>query len=298
MFDHWIGQGVTIFRVDNPHTKSLAFWEWVIGAIKQEHPEVIFLAEAFTRPKVMHRLAKLGFSQSYTYFTWRNHKHELQAYFTELASGPGQEYFRPNAWPNTPDILHEQLQTDEAAVYMARLVLAATLAASYGIYGPAYELRDWRPRESGSEEYLDSEKYQLRQWNHDDPGSLAPFITRINQIRRDNPALQQDGSLRFLTIDNDHLLAYAKTSEDGSNVVVTVVNLDPQQAHSGWLQLDPASLQVEPGQAFQMHDLLSNQRFSWHGRQHYIRLDPRSVPAHIFVVRRRIRDERDFDYYL
>ena len=298
VFEHWIGEGVTIFRVDNPHTKSFAFWEWVIGEIKRDHPETIFLAEAFTRPKVMHRLAKLGFSQSYTYFTWRNHKHELQEYFTELASGPGKDYFRPNAWPNTPDILHEQLQTGESAVYMTRLVLAATLAASYGIYGPAYELREYRPRDPGGEEYLDSEKYQLRHWNHDDPGSLAPFITRINRIRRENPALQQDGSLRFLPVDNDQLLAYAKTSEDGSNVIVTVVNLDPHQAHSGWLQLDPASIQVDPQQAFQMHDLLSNQRFSWRGAHHYVRLDPHSVPAHVFAVRRRLRDERDFDYYL
>ena len=298
VFDHWIDQGVTIFRVDNPHTKSFAFWEWVITVIKQEHPEVIFLAEAFTRPKVMHRLAKLGFSQSYTYFTWRNHKHELQAYFTELASGPGKDYFRPNAWPNTPDILHEQLQTGDSAVFMARLVLAATLAASYGIYGPAYELLEHKPREAGSEEYLDSEKYQLRHWNHDDPRSLAPFIARINRIRRENPALQQDGSLRFLPVDNDQLLAYAKTSEDGGNVIVTVVNLDPHQAHSGWLQLDPASLQVDAAQDFQMHDLLSNQRFAWRGAHHYVRLDPRMVPAHVFVVRRHIRDERDFDYYL
>jgi len=298
VFDHWIAQGVTIFRVDNPHTKSFAFWEWVIGAVQHEHPGVIFLAEAFTRPKVMHRLAKLGFTQSYTYFTWRNRKHELQAYFSELSSGPGKDYFRPNAWPNTPDILHEQLQTGESAVYLARLVLAATLAANYGIYGPAYELREHQPREPGSEEYLDSEKYQLRHWNHDDPGSLAPFITRINRIRRENPALQQDRKLRFLPIDNDQLLAYAKTSEDGSNVVVTVVNLDPHQEHSGWLELDPDSIQVDPARDFQMHDLLSNQRFTWHGTHHFVRLDPARVPAHVFAVRRHVRDERDFDYYL
>ncbi|MEO7937852.1 MAG: alpha-1,4-glucan--maltose-1-phosphate maltosyltransferase, partial [Burkholderiaceae bacterium] len=233
VFDHWISQGVTIFRVDNPHTKSFAFWEWVIGAIKREHPAVIFLAEAFTRPAVMHRLAKVGFSQSYTYFTWRNHKHELQTYFTELSAGLGKDYFRPNVWPNTPDILHEQLQSGEPAVYMARLVLAATLAASYGIYGPVYELRDHRPREPGSEEYLDSEKYQLRHWDHDDPGSLAPFITRINRIRRENPALHSDAGLRFLPIDNDQLLAYAKTTDDASNMVITVVNLDPQHPQGG-----------------------------------------------------------------
>ncbi|MDO8250941.1 MAG: alpha-1,4-glucan--maltose-1-phosphate maltosyltransferase [Rhodoferax sp.] len=298
VFDHWILEGVKIFRVDNPHTKALAFWEWVITEIKREHPEVIFLAEAFTRPKIMHRLAKLGFSQSYTYFTWRNSKQALIAYFTELSSGPGIDYFRPNAWPNTPDILHEQLQTGEAAVYMARLVLAATLAANYGIYGPAYELRDHRPRESGSEEYLDSEKYQLRSWNHEDPASLAPFIARVNRIRRDNPALHADHGLRFLPIDNDQLLAYAKTSDEGDNVVITVVNLDPHNVQSGWLHLPPESLNVEASQAFQMHDLLSNQRFLWHGQHHFIRIDPQHVPAHIFLVRRHLRNERDFDYYL
>lgn len=298
VFDHWIGEGVKIFRVDNPHTKAFPFWEWAISAIKREHPDVIFLAEAFTRPKVMHRLAKLGFSQSYTYFTWRNTKPELTAYFTELSSGPGQDYLRPNAWPNTPDILHEQLQTGEPAVYMARLVLAATLAANYGIYGPAFELREHMPRESGSEEYLDSEKYQLRTWHHGDPGSLAPFITRVNQIRRGNRALHADHALRFLPIDNDQLVAYAKTADDGANVVVTVVNLDPHNVQSGMLRLEPESIGVEASHSFQMHDLLSDQRFLWQGREHFIRLDPQSVPAHIFVVRRRLRDERDFDYFV
>lgn len=298
VIDHWIGEGVRIFRVDNPHTKAFPFWEWAIGEVKREHPDTIFLAEAFTRPKVMHRLAKLGFSQSYTYFTWRNTKQELQEYFAELSSAPGIDYFRPNAWPNTPDILHEQLQTGEPAVFMARLVLAATLAANYGIYGPAYELREHLPRGPGSEEYLDSEKYQLRHWNHDDPASLAPFIARVNRIRRENPALQRDRSLRFLHIDNDRLLAYAKESPDGLNVIVTVVNLDPHEPQSGWLGLEPGSVGVPSSRAFQMHDLLSGQRFTWQGDWHYVRLDPRSVPAHIFVVRRRHGDERDFDYFL
>jgi starch synthase (maltosyl-transferring) len=298
VIEHWIGEGVRIFRVDNPHTKAFPFWEWAIGEIRREHPEVIFLAEAFTRPKVMHRLAKLGFSQSYTYFTWRNTKQELTEYFTELSTAPGVDYFRPNVWPNTPDILHEQLQGGEPSVYMARLVLAATLSANYGIYGPAFELREHLPRSPGSEEYLDSEKYQLRHWNHDDPGSLAPFIARVNRIRRENPALQWDRSLRFLQIDNDQLLAYAKVSESGDNVIVTVVNLDPHNVQSGWLQFDPQSAGIDSSRAFQMHDLLSGQRFTWQGGWHYIRLDPHSVPAHIFVVRRRHGDERDFDYFL
>lgn len=297
VIDHWIGEGVQIFRVDNPHTKSFAFWEWCITEVKREHPGVIFLAEAFTRPKLMHRLAKLGFSQSYTYFTWRNDKASLTEYFTELAQGPGCEYFRPNPWPNTPDILHEQLQGGHEAMFKARLVLAATLAASYGIYGPAYELMEHLPRGPGSEEYLDSEKYQLRHWDWTADAGLRPFITRINRTRAGNPALHANRSLRFLPIANEQLIAYAKQSDDGANVVVTVVNLDPHNTHSGWLELDPASMGVESDQPFQMHDLLSNQRFVWQGARHFVKLDPQRVPAHIMVVRRRLRNEQDFDSY-
>ncbi len=295
VMDHWIAQGVGIFRVDNPHTKAFAFWEWAITEIKRVHPEVIFLAEAFTRPKVMHRLAKLGYTQSYTYFTWRNNKEQLTEYFTELAQGPGRDYFRPNAWPNTPDILHAQLQGGDQAVFQARLVLAATLAASHGMYGPAYELREHLPRGPASEEYLDSEKYQLRQWDLERPDSLRPFISRVNWIRHENQALQADHSLRFLAIDNDQLIAYAKQSPDGANVVVTVVNLDPHNTQSGWLELDPRSVGVTAGHPFQMHDMLSDQRFIWQGGRHFIVLDPHTMPAHIMVVRR--RSERNFDNY-
>ncbi len=195
VFDFWLAEGVKIFRVDNPHTKAFPFWEWAIAELKRADPEAIFLAEAFTRPKVMHRLAKLGYTQSYTYFAWRNTKHELAEYFTELAHGPGREYFRPNVWPNTPDILTEYLQFGGRPAFVARLVLAATLAASYGIYGPAFELAENAPREPGSEEYLDSEKYQLRHWDLDRPDSLAALIGRVNKARRENPALQADGSL-------------------------------------------------------------------------------------------------------
>ncbi|SEA54061.1 alpha-1,4-glucan--maltose-1-phosphate maltosyltransferase [Variovorax sp. YR216] len=297
VFDHWIGEGVTVFRVDNPHTKSFAFWEWVITEVKRVHPEAIFLAEAFTRPKVMQRLAKLGYTQSYTYFTWRNSKEELTEYFTELNKAPGKEYFRPNVWPNTPDILHAALQTGEEPVFRARLVLAATLAANYGMYGPAFELLEHLPRGPSSEEYLDSEKYQLRHWDWSADAGLRPFITRINQIRRANDALQFDHSLRFLDIDNDHLIAYIKTSPDESRAVVTVVNLDPHHTQIGWLHLDPDLIGVPRERSFQMHDLLTDQRFVWHGTHHYIELDPHRMPAHVMAVRRRLRDERDFDYY-
>ncbi|MBO9515806.1 MAG: alpha-1,4-glucan--maltose-1-phosphate maltosyltransferase [Variovorax sp.] len=297
VFDHWIGEGVTVFRVDNPHTKSFAFWEWAITEVKREHPEVIFLAEAFTRPKVMHRLAKLGYTQSYTYFTWRNTKEELTAYFTELNQAPGKDYFRPNVWPNTPDILHAALQTGEEPVFRVRLVLAATLAANYGLYGPAYELLEHAPRGPSSEEYLDSEKYQLRHWDWSADAGLRPFITRINQIRRAHDALQWDHSLRFLDIDNDQLIAYMKTSPDESRAVVTVVNLDPRNTQSGWVHLEPDDIGVARDRPFQMHDLLTDQRFVWRGTHHYIELDPRRMPAHVMAVRRRVRDERDFDYY-
>jgi len=298
IMDFWIAQGVRIFRVDNPHTKSFAFWEWVIGEIKRTQPDVLFLAEAFTRPKVMHRLAKAGFSQSYTYFTWRNSKQELTEYFTELSGGPGRDYFRPNVWPNTPDILHEALQSGLRSVFSARLVLAATLAANYGIYGPTYELMESTPREPGSEEYRDSEKYQLRHWALDRADSLWPLIARINRIRHDNTALQSNRTLTFCPIDNDQLIAYVKHDSASKNVVLTVVNLDPHHTQSGWLDLDLSRLDIDADRDFQVHDLLSDQRFQWRGRYNYVLLDPQRMPAHIFRLRRHVRSEQDFDYFL
>jgi starch synthase (maltosyl-transferring) len=298
IFDHWIAQGVKIFRVDNPHTKAFGFWEWVIDAIKREHPDVIFLAEAFTRPKLMHRLAKLGFSQSYTYFTWRNTKQELTDYFTDLALGPGRQYYRPNVWPNTPDILHETLQSGLRPVFAARLVLAATLAANYGIYGPTYELLESAPREPGSEEYRDSEKYQLRHWAIDSPDSLWSLIARMNRIRRENVALQSDRGLHFCPVDNDQLIAYLKIDAGSGNVILTVVNLDPHQPQSGWVDLNVDALKLDGEQPYQVHDLLSEQRYIWRGRYNYVLLDPQRLPAHVFRLRRRVRREQDFDYYL
>lgn len=295
--EFWIEQGVEIFRVDNPHTKSFGFWEWLIAEIKSGHPNVIFLAEAFTRPKVMHRLAKLGFTQSYTYFTWRNTKQELAEYFTELAAGPGRQYYRPNLWPNTPDILHETLQSGLRPVFAARLVLAATLAANYGIYGPTYELMESAPREPGSEEYRDSEKYQLRHWALERPDSLWSLIARMNRIRRDNSALQSDRGLQFCDIDNDRLIAYLKIDAASANVILTVVNLDPHRPQSGWVDLEPSTLKLEADQPYQVHDLLSDQRYIWRGRYNYVLLDPQRAPAHVFRLRRRLRSEQDFDYY-
>jgi starch synthase (maltosyl-transferring) len=295
--DFWIARGIRIFRVDNPHTKAFGFWEWLIEATKRDHPDLIYLAEAFTRPKVMHRLAKLGFSQSYTYFTWRNSKQELTDYFTELNLGAGRQYYRPNVWPNTPDILPETLQSGLRQMYAARLILAATLAANYGIYGPTYELMESAPREPGSEEYRDSEKYQLRHWTLQQPDSLWSLIARMNRIRRENAALQSDSGLHFCKIDNDQLIAYLKVDPGSTNVVLTVVNLDAHQPQSGWVDLDIGALKFEPDQPYQVHDLLSDQRYIWRGRYNYVLLDPQRAPAHVFRLRRRVRSERDFDYY-
>ncbi len=295
---YWIDHGIRIFRVDNPHTKPFLFWKWLIGDVKAAYPETIFLAEAFTRPKVMYHLAKVGFTQSYTYFAWRNSKPELTDYFTELTKSPVREFFRPNLWTNTPDILTEHLQHGGRPVFMVRLALAATLGSSYGIYGPAFELYENRPQKPGSEEYLDSEKYEVRRWDITRPDSLKEFIGLINRIRRENPALQSDGRLQFHPIDNDYLLAYSKQSPDGSNVILVVVNLSPHHVHSGWLELDLSALGIHVNRPFQVHDLLTHAYYVWQGSRNYVQLDPHSVPVQIFAVRRNLRREQDFDYFL
>ena len=298
VFRFWIAQGVDIFRVDNPHTKAFPFWEEAISEIKHDHPQVLFLSEAFTRPKVRYRLAKLGFSQSYTYFAWRNTKPELTEYLTELTQTPVREFFRPSFWPNTPDILTEYLQHGGRPAFMIRLALAATLGASYGIYGPAYELCENKPREPGSEEYLDSEKYEIRHWDLDRPGSLRDYIARINSIRKENPALHSDWSLRFHPVDNEQLLCYSKQTPQLDNIIVMVVNVEPYHTHSGWIELPIESFGLDEQQPYQVHDLITGARYLWQGRRNYVELDPHSVPAHIFRIRRRVRSEKDFDYYM
>jgi starch synthase (maltosyl-transferring) len=278
----WMDHGVRIFRVDNPHTKPFALWEWLIGEVRRKDPGVIFLAEAFTRPKVMYRLAKLGFTQSYTYFTWRRNAAELRAYFTELTQPPVSDFFRPNLWPNTPDILTDVLQEGGRPAFVSRLVLAATLGASYGIYGPAFELGENVPREKGSEEYLHSEKYEIRAWDLDRADSLSPLIRQVNEIRRAHPALQRDDTVRFHDVDNPHLLCYSKKS--GRDVVLAAVNLDPHWKQGGWVQLDLAELGLSDA-PFEVHDLLSGARYTWHGSRNYIELNPHGLPAHVFEVR-------------
>ena len=295
VFLFWIDKGVRIFRVDNPHTKALPFWEWAIGEIKAKHPQTIFLAEAFTRPKVMYYLAKAGFTQSYTYFAWRNEKWDLTEYFTELSEPPVSNFFRPNVWPNTPDILTEQLQFGGRPAFVCRLVLAGTLAASYGIYGPAFELGEHVPRNHGSEEYLNSEKYEIRRWDLESPDSLRDVIARVNRIRRQNPALQSDHSLRFHKTNNEQIICYSKSSSDRTNVILTFVNLDFYNTQSAVAELDLEALGVQPEQTFQVHDLLGDARYSWHGNRAFVELNPHIVPAHIFAVHRQHRTERDFE---
>ena len=281
IFLHWIDRGVRIFRVDNPHTKPLAFWEWVIPEVRDRHPETIFLAEAFTRPKVMAALAAVGFSQSYTYFTWRTAKWELQQYLNELTVGPVADYMRPNFWPNTPDILSGPLRGGGEAAFKIRLVLAATLTPAYGIYS-GYELMENQPASDTNEEYARSEKYEIKQRDWDAPGSLTPWITTINQFRRDHTALHRLRNIRFVNTNNDAIMAYAKVSEDGSDVVIVVVNLDPHGTHEATLNLDLPALGLAPDRPFDVTDAFSGRAYSW-GPNPYVRLDP-SEPAHLFAV--------------
>jgi starch synthase (maltosyl-transferring) len=298
VFDYWIGVGVTIFRVDNPHTKAFPFWEWVITEIKREHPEVLFLAEAFTRPKIMYRLAKLGFSQSYTYFPWRNGKYEITQYLTELTQTPVREFFRPNQWPNTPDILTEFLQMGGRPAFVIRLLLAATLGANYGIYGPAFELQENRPVRHGSEEYLNSEKYEIRQWDLQRPDSLRDLIARVNAIRNENAALQNDWSLKFHGADNDQLICYSKESDDRSNLLIMVVNLDPHYTQAGHVTLPLEQLEIPGDRPFEAEDLLTGARYLWQGPRNYVELNPSRLSGHILRIHRRMRVETDFEYFL
>ena len=282
---YWAEQGIRIFRVDNPHTKPFTFWEWLINEVKRDYPDVIFLSEAFTRPKVMYRLAKIGFTQSYTYFAWKNTRSELTEYFTEVTQTPVREFFRANLWPNTPDILNEYLQHGGRAAFMARFILAATLGANCGIYGPAFELCEGRAVREGSEEYVDSEKYQIRVWDINNPSSLKDLIARVNAIRRVNPALQSDGSLKFHATDNEQLIAYSKVSESQSNKIFVVVNLDPRNTQSGWISVGTKELGLASDESYQVHDLLTDATYIWHGSRNFVQLNPSILPAHIFNVR-------------
>ncbi|HYW97358.1 MAG TPA: alpha-1,4-glucan--maltose-1-phosphate maltosyltransferase [Bacteroidales bacterium] len=297
VFLFWIDKGIRIFRVDNPHTKSINFWGWVIGEIKKDYPDTIFLAEAFTRPKVMYQLAKQGFDQSYTYFTWRNTKEELTRYMEKLVNTEVVEFMRPNLWPNTPDILPEYLQVSGRPGFIIRLALAATLSSNYGIYGPAFELMESQPREPVSEEYLNSEKYEVKDWNIEDKNSLQRIIKQINHIRNDNPALHSNRSLRFHDINNDKIICYSKHTSDFSNVILVVVNLDPNHTQSGWIYFPVDQYDMSENSPYQVHDMLGGAYYLWNGSFNYVELNPGIIPVHIFKIRRKIRTERDFDYF-
>ncbi|HWK10310.1 MAG TPA: alpha-1,4-glucan--maltose-1-phosphate maltosyltransferase, partial [Vicinamibacterales bacterium] len=280
VFEFWIVHGVRIFRVDNPHTKPFRFWQWAIADLQSRHPDAIFLAEAFTRPKIMRYLAKAGFTQSYSYFTWRNTKEELTEYFTELTTTDAREYMRPNLFANTPDILHEFLQQGGRPAFHIRLVLAATLGASYGIYS-GFELYENTPLRPGSEEYLDSEKYQIRIRNFEQPGSLAEVISRVNAIRHSERALQFDGGLEFHETDNPLLVCYSKRDPDGGPPVLIVVTLDPDHTQHGWVRVPLERWQLALEQPFDVQDLLSGERYTWRGEWNYVRFDPEYRVAHI-----------------
>ena len=285
VFMHWAERGVRIFRVDNPHTKPFAFWEWALAAVKRRYPDAIFLSEAFTRPKVMYRLAKAGFTQSYTYFAWRTGSAELTEYFTELTATAVADFFRPNLWPNTPDILTEQLQNGGRPAFVSRLVLAATLGASYGVYGPPYELMEHRPVAIGREEYLNSEKYEIRHWELGAGIGLRDLITRVNRIRHAHAALQSDRSLTFRRTDNEQLLAYTKADPSGE-LILTVVNLDPIRTQAGWVELPLLEVGATPDVTFRVEDLLSDTSFMWRGEWNYVELSPLALPAHILRIHR------------
>jgi starch synthase (maltosyl-transferring) len=280
----WAERGVRIFRVDNPHTKPVAFWEYLIEGVREKFPDAIFLAEAFTQPKMMKALARAGFNQSYTYFTWRNSKQELIDYFTELTQTEMSEYFRPNLWPNTPDILPFVLQEGGRAAFMIRVLLAATLSPLYGIYS-GYELCE-NEALAGREEYLDSEKYQFKERDWNAPGNIKDWIARINQIRKQNRALQMFTNLRFYAADNDAILFYGKMTPARDNIILVAVNLDPFRKQNSFVHVPIEEFGQMESDEYQVHDLLNDARYTWRGRQNYIELDPEIKPAHIFLVHR------------
>ena len=293
----WIEQGIRIFRVDNPHTKPFLFWEWLIKEIKRDYPGVIFLAEAFTRPKIMYRLAKLGFTQSYTYFTWRNTKQELMEYLTEITQSPIKDFFRPNFWPNTPDILSEYLQADREAAFIIRFILAATLSSNYGIYGPPYE-RFINHAVADKEEYFNSEKYELKNWPPEEvKDSTREIFAAINRIRNDNPEFHKTDNIKFLTVENNQLISFAKYNEDKTDAILVIINLDPNYTQSGWVQVPLYELQISPEQPFLAHDLLGGGQYIWQGEYNYVELNPHVLPAHIIRIKKHLNKENQFDYF-
>ena len=293
IFEHWIEHGVTTFRVDNPHTKPFAFWQWCLRELRKDTPELIVLSEAFTRPKTMYGLGKIGFNNSYTYFTWRNSTEELVEYGKELFHSDVAEFFRPNFWPNTPDILHDDLVHGGRPAHKIRFVLAATMSSTYGVYGPPFE-HVFNEQHPDREEYAQNEKYEIRSWDWNDPTSLQPFMSRVNRIRKENPALQQMRNIRFHDTQNPELIAFSKTA--GRNLVLVIATLDPHNVQEGQLQLPNEDLGLPPHDAFPVHDLLQDARYTWRGSQHFLRLTP-DAPAHIFRIERDVSNETSHPVY-
>lgn len=283
VIEFWISKGIQVFRVDNPHTKPFIFWQWIMSEMRRDYPDVLFLSEAFTRPKIMARLAKVGFQQSYSYFTWRQTKEELEEYLTELSQTELRDYFRANFWPNTPDILPYYIQKTGHAHSAARFVLAATLSSNYGMYGPVYELLENEPM-PGKEEYFNSEKYEARHWDWHSSTPFRELMRKINRIRKENEAFHTTFNIRFCETDNDHLIAYFKPSTDGHNKVLTVVNLDPLNKQSGWVKLPEELMPAHEGHTLEMHDLMDDNHYRWNRQWNYVELDPRLMPAHIFRI--------------
>ncbi|WP_246070004.1 alpha-amylase family protein [Mangrovivirga cuniculi] len=283
ILEYWIELGITIFRVDNPHTKPYRFWHWIINEVKAKYPDIIFLSEAFTRPRVMHELAKVGFTQSYTYYTWRNSKYEIEEYMDELVNGQGKYYFRPNFWPNTPDINPYSLQSGYPATFMTRYFMAATLSSNYGIYGPVFEnmVHEAYP---GKEEYMNSEKYEKKTWEWKIDTKLKHIIKKINQFRKEHPALQDTYNYKKCEVDNEQIIAYYKESEDKKDQLLMVVNLDPHYTQSGWLQLPLDILGREEGHHFTVTDLLSENSYLWDKEWNFVELNPSSLPFHLLKI--------------
>jgi len=277
VFEYWIEKGVTIFRVDNPHAKSFKFWEWCIAELNAKYENLIFLSEAFTRRKVMQQLAKIGFTQSYTYFTWRNSKAEMQQYITELTTTEEREYFRPNFWPNTHDILPKTLQFDGDAMFAIRFALAATLSASYGFYGPAFELM-WTHGLDEKEEYYNAEKYEIKVWDWFADTKFKRIIKKVNQLRKENTALQTSYNIEFIPTENEHVLCFIKLSDDGKNKVLVLINMDSRNSQKCFFKLPLASLEINEGDRFKVVDLMNGYEFWWQDEWHVVELDPTDIP--------------------
>ena len=283
VFFYWIDQGVKIFRVDNPHTKPIPFWQWVIAEVRQKEPDIIFLSEAFTRPKIMASLAKVGFTQSYTYFTWRVNKQELIDYMNELVNGPSRNFFRPNFWPNTPDILPYHLQHQGENSFIMRFALAATLSSNFGVYGPAYEFYENTPME-GKEEYFNSEKYEVRHCDWKRTNRMTDIMTLLNKARKENRALQSTWNILFCSVENPNLLAYLKATDDLANILLVVVNLDPHTPQTGYVQLPKGKLKLGDKINVKLHDLVTDEHYTWAQEWNFVEVNPHKMPFHLFKL--------------